>query len=334
MWEQSHGFPRFKKKGALRSFNKPQLGTTFHQGNRFKLPVIGSIKFWQDRPIPQGEIVKQARVVRWSTGWYIMLTLQWDVSIPDSIPHGNPVGIDRGLTNFVATSNGLLIKRMRFFADAERKLKLLPKLVTRKKIGSNNRKRASEKVALLHEYVANCRKDWPSKLSHQICDDAGMVFLQDLNLVGSKAAMLAKHCLDAGFGQLFNILEQTCFKRGVFFQKVDAKKTSHICPNCLNETGKKDLSERVHSCHHYVYTTDRDVAAAQVVLKGGLAAVGHRVKMHRMRVNSWESLRSKNPHAFLPGSVNNFQLSSPPWAIYLLPKVDFLLPQICLNSID
>jgi len=32
-----------------------------------------------------------------------------------------------------------------------------------------------------------------------------MVFLEDLNLVGPKAAMLDKHCLDAGFGQFFNI---------------------------------------------------------------------------------------------------------------------------------
>jgi transposase len=47
---------------------------------------------------------------------YIMLTWQWDVSIPDIIPHGNPVGIDIGLTNFVATSNGLLIEKTRFFA--------------------------------------------------------------------------------------------------------------------------------------------------------------------------------------------------------------------------
>jgi putative transposase len=276
MCEQSQGFPRFKEQPALRSFNEPQFGTNFHQGNRFKLPVIGCIKFWQDRPIPQGEIVKQARVVRRSTGWYIMLTLQRDVSIPDTILHGNPVGIDIGLTNFVAaTSNGLLIKRTRFFADAERKLKLLPKRVTRKRIGSNNWKKASEKVALLHEYVANCRKDWHRKLSPQIFDDAGMAFLEDLNLVGLSMAMLGKHCLDAGFGQFFNILEQNCFKRGVYFQKVDANKTSQICPNCLNETGKKELSERVHSCHHYAYTTDRDVAAAQVVLKRGLAAVGH-----------------------------------------------------------
>jgi putative transposase len=93
--------------------------------------------------------------------------------------------------------------------------------------------------------------------------------------------MLGKHCLDAGFGQLFNILEQTCFKRRVFFQKVDAKKTSHICPNCLNETGQKQLSERVLSCHHCGYTTERESAAAQVFLNQGLAAVGHTVKMHR-----------------------------------------------------
>ena len=152
-----------------------------------------------------------------------------------------------------------------------------------------------KKVALLHEYVANCRKDWHRKLLHQICDGAGMVFVQDLNLVEPKAAMLGKHCLDAGFGQFFNILEQTCFKRGVFLQKVDAKKTSLICPNSLNQTGKKELSERVHSWHSG-YTTDRDVAAAQVVLQRGLAAVGHRVKMHRLQVNSWEFLlRQESP---------------------------------------
>ncbi len=75
------------------------------------------------------------------------------------------------------------------------------------------------------------------------------------------------------------MLEQCCCKRGVFFLKVDSNKTSQICPNCLVETGKKELSERVHSCQHCGYTTDRDVAAAQVVLVRGLAAVGHTVKM-------------------------------------------------------
>jgi putative transposase len=197
-----------------------------------------------------------------------------------------------------------LIKRTKFFADAERKLKLLQqRVISRKKIGSNHRKKAQKKVRL-HEYVANCRKDWHRKLSHQICNNAGMVFVENLNLIGLSRAILGKHCLDAGFGQFFNVLEQTCFKRGVYFQKVDARKTSQICPNCFNETGKKELSERVHSCHNCGYTTDRDVATAQVVLQRGLAAVGPTVKMHSTRVNSLESLGRKNPHAFRLGSVN------------------------------
>jgi putative transposase len=194
--------------------------------------------------------------------------------------HGEAVGIDVGLTSFVATSNGLTLKRPRFFADAERKLKLLQQRVSRKRKGSNNWKKALHKVASLHEYVANCRKDWHRKVSHQICDDTGMVFVEDLNLVGLSRGMLGKHCLDAGFGQFFNILEQTCFKRNVYFQKVNSRKTSQTCPSCGVETGKKELSERTHVCSSCGYTTDRDVAAAQIVAIRGLAAVGHTVKMH------------------------------------------------------
>ncbi|MBD2410792.1 transposase [Nostoc calcicola FACHB-389] len=279
MWERNHGFPRFKKSGRMRSFIFPQM-----QGERLKpgmvnFPVIGWIKFRQSREIPDGGVVKQARVARKVSGWYVMLTIQWDVSVPQPMPHGEGVGIDVGLTSFIATSNGLLIKRPRFFVDAERKLKLLQQRVSRKLIGSNNWKKAQTKVAKLHEYVASCRKDWHRKLSHQVCNDTGIVFVEDLNLVGLSRGMLGKHCLDAGFGQFFNILEQTCFKRGVYFQKVDSRKTSQICPNCSVETGKKELSERTHVCSNCGYTTDRDVAAAQVVLVRGLAAVGHTVKM-------------------------------------------------------
>jgi len=38
--------------------------------------------------------------------------------------------------------------------------------------------------------------------------------------------------------------------------------------------GKKSLSQRVHQCSDCGYTTDRDVAAAQVVKKRGISTVG------------------------------------------------------------
>ncbi|MBO3462437.1 transposase [Aetokthonos hydrillicola Thurmond2011] len=279
MWENNHGFPRFKKAGSMRSFVFPQLSEKDLSHNKVNLSKIGWVDFRVSREIPEGGKLKQARIVKRVSGWYVMLTLQWDVSVPQSLPHGEFIGVDVGLTNFIATSSGLSVKRPKFFVDLQRQLKLLQQRVNRKKLGSNNRRKAQTKVAKLHEHIANSRKDFHWKIAHQLCDQAQTIFVEDLNLVGLSRAMLGKHCLDAGWGQFFQILEQCCFKRGVYFQKIDAKKTSQICPNCGTETGKKELSERVHACFDCGYTTDRDVAAAQVVLMRGCAAVGHTVKM-------------------------------------------------------
>ncbi|EDX75848.1 transposase, IS605 family [Coleofasciculus chthonoplastes PCC 7420] len=279
MWEQGHGFPRFKKAGKMRSFVFPQLGKDPIQGTVVKLPKIGLVKFNQSRPIPEGATIKQARVVKRASGWYVMLTLQWDLDVPQPMPHGEAIGIDVGISHFAAVSNGQLFPNPKPFRKLERQLKLLQKRVSRKCPGSSNRAKAQVKVSRLHERIANIRKNYHWELAHNLCDWAGMIFAESLNLKALAKGMLGKHCLDAGWGQFLQILEQCCFKRGVFFLKVDAKKTSQICPNCLTETGKKLLSERVHSCNHCGYITDRDVAAAQAVRIRGLAAVGYTVKM-------------------------------------------------------
>jgi putative transposase len=99
--------------------------------------------------------------------------------------------------------------------------------------------------------------------------------------------MLAKHTLDAGFGQFFNILAYVCWKRDVFFAKVDKDYTSQICPNCGCHTGKKDLSNRVHHCPECGYQTNRDVAAAQVIRNRGIVAVGQPVNK-----NAWGDVLS------------------------------------------
>ncbi|WP_366048275.1 transposase [Microcoleus sp. PH2017_11_PCY_U_A] len=279
MWEQKHGFPRFKKPGTMRSFVFPQLRKNVVQGSTIKLPMVGWVKFRQSREIPDGATLRQVRIVRRASGWFAMLTLQWDVVIPDVMPHGEGIGVDVGISHFAAASNGILFPNPRPFKKLERKLKLLQRSVSRKVKGSSNRKKTQVKVSKLHERIANVRKNYHWLVAHNLCDLARMIFLEDLNLKRLARGFLGKHCLDAGWGQFFQILEQCCRKRGVFFLYVDSKKTSQICPNCLTETGKKELSERVHSCQYCGYTTDRDVAAAQVVLIRGLAAVGHTVKM-------------------------------------------------------
>ena len=69
MWEQGHGFPRFKKPGKMRSFVFPQLGKNPLVNNTIKLPKIGKIKLRKSREIPEGAAIKQARIVKGTSGW-------------------------------------------------------------------------------------------------------------------------------------------------------------------------------------------------------------------------------------------------------------------------
>ncbi|MGF1489677.1 MAG: RNA-guided endonuclease InsQ/TnpB family protein [Prochloraceae cyanobacterium] len=117
MWETQHGFPRFKKQGRMPSLVFPQLGKNPVDVNKIKLPGIGQVKMRLSRPIPDNFTIKQAQVVKKASGWYVMLTLQLDVKVPSPQPHGEALGIDLGLTSFIATSSGKLVTRPRFYVD-------------------------------------------------------------------------------------------------------------------------------------------------------------------------------------------------------------------------
>ena len=104
------------------------------------------------------------------------------------------------------------------------------------------------------------------------------MFAEQLNFQAWARGLFSKHALDAAHGEFLRILKWVCQKRGVLYLEVDANGTSQTCPNCQAHTGKKSLSERVHACPECGYETDRDIAAAQVVMQRGCAAVGRTVK--------------------------------------------------------
>jgi putative transposase len=303
MQERGFGFPRFKKFGQYRSFVFPQFksnplngfetavattrGTRRQLSQRgepphdtgsatrclIKLPKIGAVPINLHRPIPEGFEVKQVRVVFKASGWYAQLILQADISVPEPMPQGEPMGIDLGLEKFLAVSTGEVVERPRCFVDLQGKLRWLQRKLRNKRIGSANYRKTQAKIRRLHEHVHNVRREFHFLSAHKLCNSAGMVFAEDLNLKATSRGMLAKHCLDAGWGSFLDILKWVCWKRGVYFAKVDPNGTSQTCPQCGAHTGKKELSQRLHDCSECGYVTDRDVAAAQVVMQRGLLLV-------------------------------------------------------------
>jgi putative transposase len=277
MKARGFGFPRFKNKYRMRSFVFPQLGKDPIKNDAIKFPQLGWVQWRLSRPIPEEFEVKQARIVRKASGYFVMLSLQLNVDVPSPTPHGHPRGVDLGYDFFVATSDGEEIKRPRFLKTLQRKLKLLQRRLKNKQKGSNNRHKLNQKIARLHQRISDTRKDWHFKLAHHLCNSAGMMFVEDINFVGWQRGMLSKHSADAGFGQFVNILEWVCFRNDVYFAKVDKNGTSQTCPNCGAHTGKNTLDIRIHHCDECGYTTTRDVAASQEVRNRGISALGHSV---------------------------------------------------------
>ncbi len=267
-----HGFPRFKKFGQFKSLLFPQFKQTPVVGTNLLLPKLGIVKVNLHRPIPDGFIVKQVRIIKKADRWYASIALQCDVSVQSPMPHGHPIGVDIGLEKFLATSDGVLVKPPKFFKGLQSKLKLLQRRLSRKKKRSKNYEKARIKVALLHHQIDNTRKDFHFKQAHALCDAGDLVFMEDLDYTVMAKGMFGKHMLDAGFGAFRTIVKYVCWKRDKFFGVVNARGTSQECPEC-GAVVKKDLSVRVHNCLECGFTTDRDVASGQVIRNRGIALI-------------------------------------------------------------
>lgn len=275
-WEhfqaRGFGFPRFKKYGQFKSLLFPQFKESPVTGVHLKLPKLGLIPINLHRPIPDGFVVKQVRIIKKADKWYASINIQCDVSVPDPMPHGHPIGVDIGLSKFLATSDGVLVKPPKFFKSLQSKLKLLQRRLSRKQKRSNNYEKQRLKVARLYHTIDNTRHDFHFKQAHALCDAGDMVFMEDLDYTITAKGMFGKHMLDAAFGQFRSLVKYVCWKRGKFFAQVNARGTSQECPECSAEV-RKNLSVRVHHCSNCGYTTDRDVASSQVIRNRGIALV-------------------------------------------------------------
>ncbi len=150
---------------------------------------------------------------------------------------------------------------------------MLQRRVARKNKRSKNREKAQLKVARLHHKIANTRKNFHFQTSHLLCDQADMIFVEDINFKMTASGFLGKQMLDGGFGQFRDLLSWVCWKRGKYFAKVDYRYTSQICPECRTNTGKKELNQRIHICPECSYSTSRDHASGRVILNRGLESI-------------------------------------------------------------
>mgnify|MGYP001617175987 CR=1 FL=1 len=269
------GYPRFK--GRVHSITFPQ-GGFWLEGEYLRVSKVGRIPLVYHRPTV-GE-VKTMTIKRERSGkWFVVFSCD----IGDAVAgHPNPektIGIDLNVENFAALSNGEIIENPRHLKQSEKRLKRLQRRVSRKQKGSNNRRKAKHLLAVQHEKIANQRKDFLHKLSHQLVDEYGTIAMENLNVAG----MMKNHCLaksigDVSWSEFRRLAEYKAESAGTKLIVVDARGTSQDCSNCGKVVPKK-LSERTHRCPKCGLELHRDVnAAINILHRAGHArinACGH-----------------------------------------------------------
>jgi len=253
------GFPRFKGGDWFKSIGWVEnKGWRF--GDRFWAKGIGTIRVHQHRDIPSAP--KTARIKREGRHWYLFLTCEIKPVESLSI---ESVGLDLGLFSFAALSDGTLIPNPRHLRKASKELRRRQRALDRCKRGSIRRRKVREKVAATHTAIRRARRTFHFQTASALVRRFGVIAIENLNVKGLARGILAKSVNDAAWGQFTQILCNKAESAGCKVVKVDPRYTSQTCPQC-GTVKAKNLSDRVHFCADCMFSADRDVAAAQVIL--------------------------------------------------------------------
>jgi IS605 OrfB family transposase len=194
--------------------------------------------------------------------WYLNVTVK--LKMPEKNAATRSVGIDLGLKDFAALSDGRKVEAHTFYRDLETALAVA------------QRARKQHRVKALHAKIANRRKDALHKLSTTLVREYGALFIGNVNGAGLAKTRMAKSVLDAGWSAFRTMLQYKCADAGVWFEEVDEAYSTQTCSCCASRTGPKGvagLGMREWQCAVCSTVHDRDINAARNILATGLVKV-------------------------------------------------------------
>lgn len=272
-FDKRTGYPSFRRKDGKQSAEYTRSAFKFEIGNqRLVLAKLGRIKVKWSRRVPVDPTT--VTLIRKPSGRYFV-SLVIDVQ-PAPLPvTGESVGIDFGISRLATLSNGEHVANPKYSYRYQRQLKRQQQALARKTKGSNRYRRQKQRVARVHDKIANSRSDTAKKLAWSLVTRFDTIYVEDLNLRGMvKNHSLARSLSDAGIGQAIRTIETKAAMHGKSLVKIDRWfPSSKMCSACGCLRSSMPLSIRRWACDCGA-AHDRDENAARNILAVGQAVTG------------------------------------------------------------
>jgi putative transposase len=231
-----------------------------------RLRLVGT-RTIETLPIKQ---IKRVRLLRRADGYYCQFAVQTHRLIEHEVA-GAITGIDVGLNAYYTDSNGNTVANPRHYRRAEKRLKRLQRLLSKKAKGSKNRQKARKVLAKAHVKVQRQREDFARKEVNALVTSHDLIAYEDLKISNLKRnRRLAKSISDAGWGRFLLWVNSYGAQHDIPILRVTPHFTSQDCSGCGARV-KKSLSVRTHVCPTCGLVMDRDENAARTILAKALA---------------------------------------------------------------
>jgi len=267
-------YPRFKPRSGRQSAHYTRSAFRMRDGVLVLARTSSPLRFvWTFDVEPTNVDPTTVVVSRDPDGrWYVTFVVNADTPAPAE-PTGHAVGVDLGLTDFLATSDGERIANPRNLARKACNLARYQRRMARCRRGSNNRLKAKVKVARAHRKVRNARQDFLHRTTTRLVRSADMIAIEDLNIAGMvRNHRLARAISDAGWGEFRRQLEYKCARAGRTLVMVNRwYPSSKTCSACGYRLDELALSTRHWTCPGCRTRHDRDLNAAKNILAAGRA---------------------------------------------------------------